>query len=152
MDFLKTHNLNLLVTPVSASGNFLKKENTTPLLNEENRKKYRELMAKKTNFYTNLDGNIIHPACPAGRENIIIVANGEVIPCTGIMVSFGNIKDTPLLEILKKMRAFSEFSDISRYCRAGEDPQFYKQWIEPMMGIQPPMKVENHPVWKERMG
>jgi MoaA/NifB/PqqE/SkfB family radical SAM enzyme len=41
--------------------------------------------------------------CPGGREKIYITAYGEVIQCTFVQISYGNVKITPLRQIYDRM-------------------------------------------------
>jgi len=65
--------------------------------------------------------------CPAGKEKIYITAYGEVIPCPFIHTTFGNVKTTPLKQIVKRMQRINYFSRYYPVCLAGEDQGFYQQ-------------------------
>lgn len=67
--------------------------------------------------------------CPAGMEKIYITPTGEVLPCPFIHVSFGNIKEQPLVEIVERMRRISYFNRYQNVCIAAEDPQFQQEVI-----------------------
>ncbi len=64
--------------------------------------------------------------CPAGMEKIYITPGGDVLPCPFIHVSFGNVREVPLSEIVQKMRRVPQFGSYPEICVAAEDPFFHK--------------------------
>ncbi len=62
--------------------------------------------------------------CPAFQGTITITPYGEVQPCNAVQVSFGNLRNEPLADILKKGRAISWFDGTYDGCPPAEDFQF----------------------------
>jgi MoaA/NifB/PqqE/SkfB family radical SAM enzyme len=79
--------------------------------------------------------------CPAGMEKIYITPYGEVIPCPFIHVSFGNVRHTPLPEIISKMRKVPYFGKYQPICIAAEDREFHKQVIDKVYDLDLPLPV-----------
>ena len=69
--------------------------------------------------------NYLREGCPAGIEKIYITAAGEVMPCTGLHRSFGNVHSEPLAEIWAAMRAREPFHRVNEGCLAA-DPDFLR--------------------------
>jgi radical SAM protein with 4Fe4S-binding SPASM domain len=74
-----------------------------------------------------LDGNYEVRGCPAATERICLTPSGEVLPCTKIHVSFGNVKYESLASIRQKMMRHREFSVTSEMCIAAEDRVFIEK-------------------------
>ncbi|MCD4779943.1 MAG: radical SAM protein [Candidatus Omnitrophica bacterium] len=68
--------------------------------------------------------------CPAGVEKIYITPYGDVIPCPFIPVTFGNILEEPLIDIVKNMQSLPEFSQYQHICIAAEDENFQKNVLD----------------------
>ncbi len=69
--------------------------------------------------------NYLREGCPAGIEKIYVTADGEVMPCTGLHRSFGNLHRQPLAEIWAAMRAREPFGRVNPGCLAA-DPDFQR--------------------------
>ncbi len=65
--------------------------------------------------------------CPAGMEKIYITPTGDVLPFPFIHVSFGNIKETALSEIVSRMRRVPQFGSYPDICVAAEDRFFHDE-------------------------
>ncbi len=79
--------------------------------------------------------------CPAGMEKVYITPHGEVLPCPFIHVSFGNVLDTPLTEIVAKTQRVPYFADYQNVCIAGEDPQFHAEVLDKVSASDLPAPV-----------
>lgn len=75
--------------------------------------------------------------CPAMKELIYITAFGDVIPCPYIHISFGNIRQEPLMDIWKRALSFRMFSSYAPLCLSGEDPLFTEKII-PLTWVDTP--------------
>ncbi|MEO5331000.1 MAG: radical SAM protein [Magnetococcus sp. YQC-5] len=65
--------------------------------------------------------------CPAFQNTITINPYGEVQPCNAVPVSFGNLKEHSLREILRKGRSISFFNGRYDGCPPAEDMDFINQ-------------------------
>lgn len=91
--------------------------------------------------------NYHHDGCQAGLEKIYLTAFGEIMPCDGIPVSFGNVLETPLADIWKKMRRVDYFNEIQTDCQIATEGRFYDEVIAPLSSrMDLPIAVEEHPM------
>ena len=98
------------------------------LLKEGSWKIFQDLCKIKgvrTDTHMNYFGNL----CPAGTERVYVSAYGDVLPCDFIHISFGNLKNQPLTDILKHMRNFVPIKHKNTPCLAGKDSAFIKDYL-----------------------
>lgn len=76
-----------------------------------------------------LDGNYRGTGCPAGTERFVISPTGEVMPCTKIQASFGNIKTESMIDIREKMAKIELFSSSPKMCLPAEHEDFLKTYL-----------------------
>jgi len=76
-----------------------------------------------------LDGNYRGTGCPAGTERFVISPTGEVMPCTKIQASFGNIKTESMIDIREKMAKIELFSSSPKMCLPAEHDIFLKTYL-----------------------
>jgi MoaA/NifB/PqqE/SkfB family radical SAM enzyme len=76
-----------------------------------------------------LDGNYRGIGCPAGTERFVISPVGDVMPCTKIQASFGNIKTEPMIDIRNKMAGIDLFSSSPKMCLPAEHESFLKNYL-----------------------
>lgn len=93
----------------------------------------RQYLFRLLNEYpkTSTDHEVAHgkTGCPAGVEKIYITAYGEVLPCPFLHITFGNVRNEPLDNIVNKMRSVSFFNDAQPVCLAAEDPDIHRDVI-----------------------
>jgi MoaA/NifB/PqqE/SkfB family radical SAM enzyme len=65
--------------------------------------------------------------CPAAMEKIYITPCGDVLPCPFIHLSFGNVKDETLKDILEAMRKNPYLTGYPKICVAAEDARFHRE-------------------------
>ncbi|MCI0341334.1 MAG: radical SAM protein [Planctomycetales bacterium] len=80
----------------------------------------RERPTLRFDFYS----NFLRAGCPAFKEKIYVSPTGDVLGCTFVQVSFGNVRRDPLPEILRRGRAFPDFARDSDRCPAAESAEF----------------------------
>ena len=91
---------------------------------------YLEDCQKKYPFLRrDLDGNYFQRGCPAGVERFVISPYGDVMPCTKIQASFGNIKDEPMIDIRNRMINTKIFDNYPLLCLAAEDDNFLNVYM-----------------------
>jgi len=71
-----------------------------------------------------LDGNYRGRGCPAGTERFVISPTGEVMPCTKIQASFGNVKKESMYEIRQRMAKIDHLRSNPQLCLPAEDESF----------------------------
>lgn len=81
-----------------------------------------------------IDGNFAERGCPAGTERFVISPFGDVLPCTKIQASFGNVKDEPMIDIRNRMVEMDIFSGYPPLCLVAEDDQFLTHLLPRMYG------------------
>ncbi len=86
--------------------------------------------------------------CPMGENNMYILPDGEVCPCTFTHISFGNIVHEPIETILARMDASPTLRNLKRdgQCPIAMDPAFIDK-IENAIG-----KTETYPPRAEGVG
>lgn len=76
-----------------------------------------------------LDGNYRGTGCPAGTERFVISPTGEVMPCTKIQASFGNIKTESMYDIRQKMSKIEFFKSNPKICLPAEHDRFLTTYL-----------------------
>ncbi len=83
--------------------------------------------------------------CPGGREKLNISPYGDIMGCGMNFVSFGNVREEPLKEIVRRMGEFPYFKNPSPDCLIGAHPEYIEKYIRPLAGRQVPVQVDQHP-------
>ena len=86
--------------------------------------------------------------CPAGMEKIYITPYGEVTPCPFIHISFGNVREQPLREIINNMREIKEFSEYQNICIAAEDRLFHKNVFSKIYSSDSPKPIDYRKIYE----
>jgi MoaA/NifB/PqqE/SkfB family radical SAM enzyme len=81
-----------------------------------------------------LDGNYRGTGCPAGTERFVISPTGDVMPCTKIQASFGNIKTESMYNIRQNMARIDCFSSNPKMCLPAEDKKFLNTYLPRLYG------------------
>jgi MoaA/NifB/PqqE/SkfB family radical SAM enzyme len=76
-----------------------------------------------------LDGNYRGTGCPAGTERFVISPTGDVMPCTKIQASFGNVKAEKMIDIRQKMAGIDYFSANPKMCLPAEHETFLHTYL-----------------------
>jgi len=102
-----------------------------------------ELSNKYTLFHRDIFGSYgIEYGCKAGNINIYITKYGEVYPCYGIPISFGNIAQESLKDILDKMAKIKWFKEHQKLCLCAENKPFINKYISKTFGHNKPIRWE----------
>lgn len=117
------------------------------LLRGDDREYLRGLLRRYPRTSTDHEVGRNAVGCPAGVEKLYITPFGEVIPCPFIHVSFGNVRQTPLVEIVKRMQRVDEFSQYQPVCIAAEDSDFQARVLEKIPGAGPPYPVDHEQLY-----
>ncbi|MEW5774304.1 MAG: radical SAM protein [Thermodesulfobacteriota bacterium] len=142
--YLGEQDLLLTCTPIY-SGRVETEEGRVRVLSPQGQARLREMQARYPNFMLDVYANLNYPACPAMHEWITILSDGEAVPCAGIMVSVGNVREHSLRDLLAKARSIPDFGSVTPLCKSGEDEAFCRRWIEPIHDSALPVRVEDHP-------
>lgn len=80
--------------------------------------------------------------CPAFDEVITITAYGDVLPCNGIHISFGNVRNDDLQAIVDKGRRIKYFNGRYDGCPPAEDKDFIESYLSKTYNAEPyPIKA-----------
>lgn len=102
-----------------------------------------ELSKKYPLFHRDIFGSYgIEYGCKAGNINIYITKYGEVYPCYGIPISFGNIMQEKLKDVLGKMAKIKWFKEHQKLCLCAENKPFIKKYISKTFGHNKPISWE----------
>ena len=123
------------------------KNNTDIILRGDDREYLLELMDAYPMTSTDHEPGRNAIGCPAGIEKVYITAYGDVIPCPFIHVSFGNIREDPLIEIVKKMQQIPEFNEYQKVCLAAEDIDFQQEVLKKIYSLNSQCPVPSELVY-----
>jgi MoaA/NifB/PqqE/SkfB family radical SAM enzyme len=102
-----------------------------------------ELSLKYPLFHRDIFGSYgIEYGCKAGNINIYITKYGEVHPCYGIPITFGNIMQEKLTSILDKMAKIKWFKEHQKICLCAENKLFINKYISKTFGRKKPISWE----------
>lgn len=134
----------LHVSLAAPAGNWANEEDYRKYGLTENDSFFLEEMIKKfACIRRDLDGNYMERGCPAASERICLTPSGEVLPCTKIHVSFGNVKHESLYAIRKKMMRHHEFSETRGLCIAAEDRVFIEKHMQRCFNLKKTLVSES---------
>lgn len=89
------------------------------------------------NVRTDFDGNYVRWGCPAGPEFMYLTAQGELLPCAFIPVSYGNVREAPLGELRARILSDPAYGRYPSRCLSAGDEAFYESHIRPSFGRAP---------------
>lgn len=69
--------------------------------------------------------------CPAVKNFLSITSSGEILPCTFIHISLGNVRDVTLKQALEKGMKVKYLSEYWPRCLCGEDKEFLDRYLVP---------------------
>lgn len=137
--YLEERGIDIFLLYPSATGKWAVK--TEILLTEKNHEIFKNLL-KYPNIHWEGDANYYKDGCPAGIEVIYISSYGDVTPCPFIHISFGNINEKSLKEILANVRSEKDFDMLQEYCLVGYNSDFYKDYLGHIQKDDYPTPIE----------
>lgn len=87
--------------------------------------------------------------CPGGIEKLYITAYGDVMQCTFVPVSFGNVREEPLSVIYDRISNHPLIKTRS-ICKYNFNREFNEQWMNKIHGEQLPVHWRTVPYGGER--
>lgn len=121
-------------------------DNYKILINSEEREILNELLEKHPLVTEDIHASYKEIKCPAGVESLYITCYGDVIPCSVLQISFGNIRRNKLKIIYKRMLQFQPLRESVPVCKAGETKCFIDKWLRPIDKSNLfPVDIFNHP-------
>lgn len=111
---------------------------------------YRELVDSHSHLRADFDVNLnLRIGCPAGFEKIHFSPYGDVTGCSMNPVSFGNIRERPLEDIVKKMRSFYHFAKRYPKCLIALDSEYIEDYMNIASNFESiPYPVEENPCYQ----
>ena len=101
------------------------------LLGEEERGTLKKLV-QYPHVIRDTQTGLFRSQCSAGREQVYITTYGDVLPCSVVQISFGNIRRDSLKSIWAKIRDLGMFNQSKDLCLAGEDKEFIDKYLKPI--------------------
>jgi MoaA/NifB/PqqE/SkfB family radical SAM enzyme len=84
--------------------------------------------------------------CPAGFEKVHVSPYGHVTGCAIQPMSFGNLRERPLAELVEEMRGFKYFAKRSKHCIVALDREFIEDYLDHAIGEKStPYPIANNP-------
>jgi MoaA/NifB/PqqE/SkfB family radical SAM enzyme len=119
------------------------------LFDDEFWTEYRKMVNANPHLRGDFDVNLtLRIGCPAGYEKIHFSPYGEVTGCSMNPVSFGNVREASLAEIIKKMRDFYHFSKRNPHCVISVDSTYTRDYMNYATKFQSiPYRVEDNPCY-----
>jgi len=116
------------------------------LISREDRKILNNLLKSHPLVTEDLHSSYKEVKCPAGTESFYITSYGDVIPCSLLQISFGNIRREKLKDIYGRMINFRSLKKSVPVCKAGESGDFIEKWLKPIDSCSRfPVDIDNHP-------
>jgi MoaA/NifB/PqqE/SkfB family radical SAM enzyme len=120
-----TSNINLFAPTGRAEGD---KE---VLFDDDFWKRLRVLYARNPGLRGDWDTNLsLKIGCPAAYEKVHVGPYGDVTGCAIQPMSFGNVREQPLQEIVEKMRRFHHFAKRHPSCLVALDDEFIEDYLD----------------------
>jgi MoaA/NifB/PqqE/SkfB family radical SAM enzyme len=104
------------------------------MLSQDEKDKVQNIINKHVFVRRDLDANYLTYGCGAVKEMIYISAYGDVMPCSFIHASLGNIKTDLLSSCVEKGLQFSYFSGYCPVCPPMEDADFINKYMRRISG------------------
>jgi len=121
IEYTRSASITLLANIATVSGRW----QTRPayLFDSEDRAYLEDLQRRFPHVRTDHDKG----GCPAVVRKVYVTAQGDVLPCPFIHVSYGNVRREPLSEIIAKMAGHYLFSRMP-LCPAAEGETYMASW------------------------
>lgn len=98
------------------------------MITDEDRDYINELIAKYPYIRTDFETNWRERGCSAMKEKAYLTPYGDVIPCPFIQVSYGNIRDMALADIIQRGATSEELRGYPPRCLASQDREFVQRF------------------------
>lgn len=104
------------------------------LLTKADQKYLRQLRTRYPFIRRDFDSNYTLRGCPAGTERFVILPDGEVLTCTKIHASFGNVRQDSMLAIRERMMKYKIFRETLPRCLCAESAEFISKYMKNCFG------------------
>jgi MoaA/NifB/PqqE/SkfB family radical SAM enzyme len=122
IDFAVSHKIAVLFLVAQLVGNWRNRHDL--LCTPKELKLLDEINRKHPFIRRDIHDTLGKKGCPAFKQSIYVSPSGEVLPCPFIHVSFGNLHQEPLKEIVRRGYKFKWFDHWHHCCPAAEEHEF----------------------------
>jgi MoaA/NifB/PqqE/SkfB family radical SAM enzyme len=110
--------------------------NTDSLLTEKDSAVLNSLVLREPLVRRDFETNYLKQGCGAAKEKLYITNFGDVIPCPYMHITFGNVRDSSISDIRKRMLDLPAFARYVPNCLVAENRSFIdnhmsKTWTGP---------------------
>ncbi|MFC2002708.1 radical SAM/SPASM domain-containing protein [Chloroflexota bacterium] len=144
-EWCERNNLHILTNLAAPTGKMTRKD----VRITEFKHAYYNLMSKYRTMRSDTTYNYFGwNQCPGGREKLYITSYGDVMQCTFVQISFGNVLYEPLKVIYKR---FGRHPLIRRkyICKHTFWPEFREKWVNPIINREDiPVPLIDHPNYR----
>lgn len=94
---------------------------------------------RHTHVRTDFDGNYRERGCPAMKETMYVTAQGELLPCAFIPISYGSVKQETLGQLRDRALADPMYQPYWNHCLSACNETFYRDYLTPTFGRTAPL-------------
>lgn len=103
----------------------------TAIVLDDNERLFYHWLLGLPNVRSDIFSGVRITACSAGREKLALTPYGDILPCSLIQISYGNIREEHLSDIWERIRKDSWFTQ-EKACRLGCPTSFDWEFIRAM--------------------
>ena len=118
----------------SPTGNWASEEAKEAFILTDEDRKYLAHVRDEYGVRRDLDGNYSRYGCPGGTERFVISPYGDVLPCTKIQSSFGNLRNEDMMTVRNRMANHPIFKCYQHLCLVAEDEDFLETYLPRLYG------------------
>jgi len=150
IQFAKDKSIFLCIAHGGSVGNWA--DNNAIFLSEKNAQKILEMIKEHREMKIDFSANLsMRPGCPAILEKIYITPYAEILPCTFVPISYGNLREESLASIWNRMIEFHKTNIQNKtLCMRSYDKDFINKFLKPIKDNDQPVRIEKHPYFAIR--
>lgn len=127
ISFAERRGFLVLLNLAAPAGKWMKREEL--YFTDEDSLELLGILRRHPHVRTDMEANYLEWGCPSFKERLYITAFGDVLPCPFIHISFGNVRDAPLKDLIAKARRNPWFATYQPLCLASQDLRFIRKYI-----------------------
>lgn len=132
VDYCIAQRILLNIVLAAPSGNWDANLNAT--LDADDMKVVRAIIQSSAYVRQDMDSIVLGRGCPAMKEAIYITPYGDVLCCPFIHVSFGNLHDEPLKNIVERALQYPFLEVHAKQCLVAEEREFIGKYLSKTFG------------------
>lgn len=114
-------------------------------LTDEDMRTLADFQQRHAHVRTDFDGNYRERGCPAMKETMYVTAQGELLPCAFIPVSYGSVKQETLGVLRDRALADPIYQPYWDRCLSACNETFYDDYLTPTFGRSAPLPHDELP-------